>query len=294
MIYSASRLKTWMECPLKAKFRYVDRLPEEKSGAASYGTIMHYVVEQVDRGYDPDDAVELFKKLWAEPERLNAKPEWWPQRTSYHSYQAKGIKTLKAYKEINYTANGIRKDRGIKIIAHEYPFKVNIGKHQVRGYIDRLELRKDGKGGEYLTVTDFKTGSRRPTKFDLRSDIQFTIYLWATYQEEFWTGWEGDPEYLGFENGAQLHKHFEHHERAGVYLMLGDSCTELDVGERGEQDFQQLHRLISEVDNAQRNQVYVPRIGYDSCGRCDFFDHCQLVIPKPPLDTKIDERPRVV
>lgn len=288
MLASASRLNTWMNCPLQAYFKYEERLPTEQSGAASYGTIMHYVVEQMDRGYDADGAVELFKKLWAEPERLSVKPDWWPPRTSYHTYLEKGVKSVKAYKQMM-----AKKD--VHIIAHEYPFLVDIGEHQIRGYIDRLELRDTGHGEQVLTITDFKTAAKRPTKFDLRTDLQFSIYIYASYQKAFWTGIENSPEYLGFENGEKLWKHFEDTERAGVYLMLGpETCTELDVGERGEQDFQQLYRLITEVDNAQRNKVYVPRISYDTCGRCDFFDRCQLAIPKPSLDTNIDERPRVV
>lgn len=286
MLFSASQLKTAMSCMLQWKFRYKDRLPSEQSAAASYGTIIHYVTEQMDRGASLEEAEKLFIMLWHEPERLGVKPDYYPYRTSFDSYKRKGLLTVKGYQE--FTSWGKP-----QIIASEFPFRVPIGNHEVRGIIDRIELRKTGKR-EVLSITDFKSSAKRPTKFDLRTDIQFSCYLYASLQEQFWTGIPGDPDYPGFQNGAKLHKQFADHDRAGIYLMLGESCTELDVGERGDLDFRQLYRLMDELEHAIDQEVFVPKIGASTCGNCDYFDVCGIDIPKPPLDTNIDERPRVV
>lgn len=287
MLVSASQLKTWSGCALKGKFHYIDKLPQEQSGAASYGTVMHYVIEQIDRGMTFAEAKLLFERVWREPERLGVKPDYFPTRTSFESYRKKGLATIDGYQELRSWGKP-------KIIAHEYPFLVPIGDHEIRGVIDRLEIRKTGKG-EALTVTDLKTASRKPTKFDLRTDIQFTIYMYATMQKQFWTGIPGSAQYLGFADGEELWEHFEDHRRAGVYLMLGESCSELDVGDRGDMDFQQLYRLITEVESAVQQQVFIPRIGADTCGNCDYFDHCAIQIPKPALNTQLDEvQPRLV
>lgn len=289
-VWSASRLATYQDCALRGKFIYADELPSEQSGAASYGTIMHYVVEQIDRGMPHEEAKNLFLQLWREPERLGVKPDYFPFRTSYDSYKRKGLLTIDGYREMRQWGKP-------KIIAHEYPFMIPFGDHHIRGHIDRLELRTVGRGknaGEVLCVTDLKTAAKRPTKFDLRTNIQWTIYMLATQIKEFWTGIEGSPMHLGFENGEQLFHHFKDHRRVGVYLMLGESCTELDVGERGDMDFQQLYRLITEVERAIEHDIYIPRISADTCGQCDFFDVCGIDIPKPPLDVRIDEPARAV
>jgi hypothetical protein len=281
-------LKTFGRCPLQGRFHYEDRIPQSQSGAASFGTVMHYVIEQIDRGMSFVEAKILFEQLWREPERLGVKPDYYPYRTSFDSYRFRGLNTIDGYQELRSWGKP-------QIIAHEYPFLVPIGDHEIRGIIDRVEIRRTGKGREALCVTDLKTSTKRPTKFDLRTDIQFTIYLYATTQKQFWTGIAGSPTYLGFADGEKLYEHFKDHRRAGVYLMLGPSCTELDVGDRGEMDFQQLYRLITEVERAREQQVYIPRIGSDTCGNCDYFDRCAIDIPKPSLDTQLDEvGPRVV
>lgn len=287
MLVSASQLRTWQDCALRGKFHYIDRLPQEQSGAASYGTIMHYVIEQIDRGLKYEEAKLLFERLWREPERLGVKPTYFPYRTSFDSYRKKGLATIDGYREMRMWGRP-------HIIAHEYPFLVRIGEHEIRGIIDRLELRTTGKT-DVLCVTDLKTASRKPTKFDLRTDLQFTSYFYATTQKEFWTGIEGSSTYLGFADGEELWKHFRDTRRVGVYLMLGESCSELDVGDRGDMDYQQLYRLISEVDHAVQQQVFIPRISADTCGNCDYFDHCAITIPKPQLNTQLDEEhPRAV
>lgn len=268
-----------MKCPVQSKLHYIDRAPSEQSGAASYGTIIHYVVEQIDRGMSYEDAEKLFRTLWQEPERLGVKPDYFPMRTSYDSYLRKGVATIAGYREMRSWGKP-------KIIAHEYKFLVPIGDHEIRGVIDRLDIRKTGKGytNDCLAVIDFKSAARRPTKWDLRTDLQFTIYRYAMTQEQFWTGVPGSSEYLGFADGQELYEWSQSVQHRGVYLMLGESCTELDTGERTEMDYKQLYRLITEVQSAIDNEVFIPRIGADTCGYCDYFDLCGIDIPKPSLD----------
>lgn len=260
-IYSASQLKMVMRCPLQAKFSYVDRIGSAQSGAATYGTIMHYVTEQYDRGMTLKEATALFLQLWAEPERLGVKPDYWPYRTSFESYKKRGLAAIQSYANLNMWGRP-------QIIAHEYPFLVPFGDHEIRGVIDRLELRTTGNKKKILTVTDKKTAAKKPSKYDLRTDIQFTIYLMALRQKQFWTGVPDSGTYLGFENGEELYEVFQTYDHAGVYLMIGDPCTELDVGERTDDDFKQLYRLISEVSRAYESNVFIPRIGTDTCGNC--------------------------
>jgi hypothetical protein len=287
LLLSASQLGTWSDCALRGKFHYIDKLPQQQSGAASYGTVMHYVIEQIDRGLGYAEAKLLFERLWREPERLGVKPDYFPTRTSYDSYRRKGLATIDGYQEMRMWGKP-------RIIAHEYPFLVPIGDHEIRGVIDRLELRSVGSA-DVLCITDLKTAARKPTKFDLRTNIQFTTYFYATLQKQFWTGIKDSPKYLGFRDGEELFEHFKDVRRVGVYLMLGESCSELDVGDRGDMDFEHLYRLISEVDHAVQQQVFIPRIGSDTCGNCDYFDHCCITIPKPQLDTQLDEEhPRAV
>jgi putative RecB family exonuclease len=59
--WSYSRLSTWEACPAKAKYKYLDKLPELDSIAASRGGAIHKLAEQWLKGEVEDLPVELEK-----------------------------------------------------------------------------------------------------------------------------------------------------------------------------------------------------------------------------------------
>lgn len=48
--WSYSRMKTWEECPAKAKFKFIDRLQEPDSPYAARGTEIHSIIESYIKG----------------------------------------------------------------------------------------------------------------------------------------------------------------------------------------------------------------------------------------------------
>ncbi len=46
-VLSPSRAADFMSCPLKYRFRVIDRLPERPSPAAARGTVVHAVLERL-------------------------------------------------------------------------------------------------------------------------------------------------------------------------------------------------------------------------------------------------------
>jgi hypothetical protein len=102
VILSASRMNMWMSCPLQAQMKYHLNLPREQSGAATFGSIMHEILEYLNHHPDPSSELaltqskNLFLTWWADPESLNKTyaVDWWPQRTSYDTYRAKGLEVL--------------------------------------------------------------------------------------------------------------------------------------------------------------------------------------------------------
>jgi len=70
---------------------------------------------------------------------------------------------------------------GNEVVDVEHRFSFPYQDRQVRGKIDRLERRPDGR----LVVVDFKTGSTTsaPTKNTVRDEIQLNLYALAVYAE---------------------------------------------------------------------------------------------------------------
>lgn len=60
--WSASRLETWEQCPLRAKFKYIDKLEEGPKGAAmELGTVLHKSAEMYITGRSKELHKDLFK-----------------------------------------------------------------------------------------------------------------------------------------------------------------------------------------------------------------------------------------
>lgn len=256
-------------CPLQA---HLDELhPESKEGANSktvFGTIIHYCLEQYHKGMEIDACVELFKELWNDPERVTVKIERWAKFTNYGTLREKGIDILRHYHATNRWEQR-------KIIASEHRFLVPFGDHELEGTVDFLEIKKDGRGKRTLRVSDLKTASRQPTQIDLRLNLQFTVYIYASLQPEFWMG--NGPNFPAISNGEVWFDQLQKVARRGVWFHLMNG-RELDAGPRDDDDFMRLYRLVCEIERAQQAQVFVPHVG-EACTFCPHTQHCNVTIP---------------
>lgn len=262
MRFSASRLKTWQECQLQAKFKYIDSLPGGPQNAkGSFGTVMHHCIEFYNKTGNIEKAIEMFKDLWKNPEKLGVAPEVWPRMTTYDGLRDRGIAALQRLHEV-------AKWDERRVIACEHEFTVPFGEHELHGYIDCLEIRKSGKGKNLLRVVDYKVNTKRPNMAELGLDIQFTVYDYATRQPEMW---ESIPK------GLELFKELEGMPRRNIWFHLWDG-SELDAGGRDDDDFMRLYRLCDEIKRAYEAEVFVPRIG-DACLFCPYTEPCGLSVP---------------
>lgn len=169
MRLSASRMNTWMVCPMQAKFKYVDMLPSQQHAAATFGTCIHAALETYNSGAtaNPDKAIEVFKEMWNNPDKYGIEPEIWPKNgKSFGGYMAAGIDVLRAYHDQ-------MKWHQRTVIATEVGFLVPFGDYELTGFIDLIETVKGKSGKEVLKITDYKTNARAPYITGLRANIQF-------------------------------------------------------------------------------------------------------------------------
>jgi hypothetical protein len=161
------------------------------------------------------------------------------------------------------------------VLCSEHRFLVPMGDHELEGTVDHVEIKKAGNGHRTLRVVDFKTNSRQPTRVDLRLDIQFTVYMFAVMQPEFWMG--NGAEFPGVIGGEDIYDVISRIPARGVWYHLW-TAKEIDAGERDDGDFMRLYRLIHEIDKAVKADVYVPNIS-DACVWCDYTHNCNIEIP---------------
>lgn len=260
-----------MRCSLAAKYKYVDRLPGRQNAKASFGSIVHAAIARFyESAGDLGAAMALFKTQWANPSSVGLEPDYWPKGTSFGSLMAKGIEILERLEEKYRVTNFV-------LIGTEIPFLVPFGRHELTGYVDLLGIERSGTGKQLLTITDHKTNSKRPVMAELALDVQFTTYVFASHQREFWVG-GNDPEFPGLPNGEWLWETVgKTMERRAIWHQLY-SAQHIDAGPRVTTDFQRLYRVCDEIENALNLGVAVPTIG-ESCNFCDYVEPCQLEIP---------------
>lgn len=276
MKVSPSMLKTFGDCALQGKYKYVDRLPDDQTGSsAHWGTSLHHAAEMFIKGsLDKDAAVREFTEYYD-----SVTPDYWNRRTSYTNQKDTGKRVIEDYVD-NY--NWERRTP----IAAEHRFMVDIGEHQISGIVDLIDVWDDPIE---LIITDLKSGARpKGGAIGMQLNVQFTSYIYASLKKEFWTGYPGqEDKYPGMPNGEALFEAFQDVPRKGIWYDLKKN-QEVDVGPRGEQDFGRLYRIIEQIDRAIEYEVFVPSVNADWCEYCFVKDTLCPVIPEGLFEQSVE------
>ena len=179
-IYSHSRIAIFERCPLRFKYRYIDKIkPEfEKTIEAHLGTAVHNTLEWIytkvntDPEWFPkiDEVIEKFTEQWqknSSDELLIVKKD-----LTARDYFNKGIQFLIDYysKHQPFKDGTIECEKGVLIELDEQ------GKYKIQGFIDRLVYNLEK--GEY-EVHDYKTAKTLPRQEELDKDRQLALYAIA-------------------------------------------------------------------------------------------------------------------
>lgn len=264
-------LKRWMTCELQAKFAELDRLPQRQGSKATFGTAVHLALEHYNRTSDVDEAVKLFLDAWEDPGQvLGTDIDVWNRYSTYGGLRQRGMEIIRAYHDRTRFEERT-------VIAAEHKFLVPFGEHEFTGTLDLLALRKNHRGRELLCIEDFKTTTRRPNTAELALDIQFTVYIYASLQPEFWFGnGEGYPAIYNAEWWWETLKDIP---RRGIWIQLWEGARDYDAGSRDDKDFGRLYRLCEQIERAITAKVFVPHIG-EACGLCDYANGpCPVEVP---------------
>ncbi|MGV8151804.1 MAG: RecB family exonuclease [Candidatus Nanoarchaeia archaeon] len=175
MIYSHSRISTYEQCPLKFKFKYIDKLaPEIKSSIEGYlggkvHEVLEWIYDSVKEGSIPtlDDTIEKYIFVWNKDYSNDIKIVNNDLTSEFYFNQ--GIKFLINYYTKNYPFND-------NTLATECKIVVNLDKerkYQIIGYVDRLVFDREKNIYE---IHDYKTGNFLKTQEELDKDRQLALY----------------------------------------------------------------------------------------------------------------------
>lgn len=178
MRLSYSSLDTYQTCSLKYKYREIDKIPEEKSKEAVFGTLIHSAMKFI---HEPallppsvEQAIDFFGKNW--------KGDLFENELEERAAFVQGVEMIQRYYETNKIAES-------NPIALESRFSIEIGteetgKHVIAGVIDRIDRTLDG-----YEIIDYKTTKKMPSQDKVDNDLQLSIYLRA-FLERYPKEWE--------------------------------------------------------------------------------------------------------
>ena len=248
---SPSRAGDFKQCPLLFRFRAIDRLPEPVTPPQARGTTAHLALERL---FDlaaaertPDRLFDLFREEWT---ALRATPEYSGLFEDLDAERQWGIDSLRVV--ANYTR--LEDPTSVAPVERELKLAEDLGEIVVRGILDRMDERPDGK----LVIIDYKTGAAPPERFALPAFFALKIYALLVQRQRGRTPAELRLMYLG---------------NSTVYSIEIDRNT-LDGIER------QLLALSTTIRAAIERDNFPPKPSA-LCRWCAFQDLCRRARPMP-------------
>ncbi|GAA5003361.1 RecB family exonuclease [Actinopolymorpha pittospori] len=181
-VLSPSRASDFLTCPLRYRFRVIDRIPEQPSREAVRGTVVHAVLERLydlpSDGRTIEQAVTLLEPRWqalveAEPDlaTLFGAEDGTFQPERLEEFLAGARLLLDRYFTLEDPTRLEPAEREMYV---ECELESGL---RLRGYIDRLDVAPDGA----LRVVDYKTGRAPGAGYEQRAMFQMRFYalmLW--------------------------------------------------------------------------------------------------------------------
>lgn len=176
---SPSRAGDFMTCPLLYRFRVVDRLPEPPSPAATRGTLVHAVLEQLFElpavGRTLGAAESLVPEAWA---RVLSSDE---ELAEFFADDdgSRAEEWLQGTEQLLATYFTLEDPRRLEPADRELEISVTLDDGLVlRGIVDRLDVAPDGA----MRVVDYKTGKAPRVDFEQKALFQMRFYALALWR----------------------------------------------------------------------------------------------------------------
>lgn len=244
---SVSQISTWLQCPRKYRFQYLDRLPwPAVPSSLVFGTAVHAGLAALSQarleGDEPtlDDLHGAYRVAWA----AEGKPVEMKDGETPEALDAMAKAMLAVALEQPRT----------RVLAVEEPFRVELapGVPPLVGVIDLIEER-DGRA----VIVEHKTGAQRFTDQRVADDYQPTAYALAALEMEL--------------PGVQSIEDVE--VRFNVLLKLKKPVIDERPTRRTARQANELREVATAIWAAREAGIFPPNRGW-ACATCPFRQAC--------------------
>ncbi|MDO5723155.1 MAG: PD-(D/E)XK nuclease family protein [Flaviflexus sp.] len=169
---SVSRINDFFSCPLKFRYRVIDRIPEPPAPAAVRGTLVHAVLENL---YDlpaqdrtPEAAEALIDPAWQALVDKDPKLEEIFLTEDRAAWMSKVASLVRAYfRQENPTRLNPAAENRERMITEVLPSGLRF-----RGAVDRIDVAGDGA----IRIIDYKTGRKPHPRYQGEAIFQLRAY----------------------------------------------------------------------------------------------------------------------
>ncbi len=232
VVLSASDIDTYRTCPLKYKFARVFRIPQEPTLHQRFGILVHQVLER----FHASEAAAL-------PELLGLLEAGWRRGGFGDSEEERQLRGKATASLTRYHERFQSEESEPVWFERQFTFK--LGKHLLRGRVDRVDRLP---GGEYELI-DYKTG-RPKTAEQLTDDVQLSLYAVGARE-----AWQLDSS------------------RQAYYYLLDDQKVAVPGDDDSRADW--VCEVATEVAEGILSQGFEPTPSLRACSICDY----RLVCP---------------
>ena len=246
---SASQITTWLQCPRKYRFQYLDRLPwPSVPSALVFGTAVHAAIAELyqarleGRDASLDELHAAYRVAWA----AEGKP--------IDSKEGETTEGLDAMARALLAVALEQPQRG-RVLAIEEAFRIVLadGIPPLVGVIDRIE-EHEGRA----VIVEIKTAAMRFTEQRVADDLQPTVYSLAALQMDL-------PGIVSIEDVEV---------RYDVFMKVKKPALDERPTRRSSRQAEELREVARMVWLAREVGVFPPNRGWH-CSGCPFEVPCR-------------------
>ena len=232
LLLSASDIETYRTCPLKYKFARVFRIPQEPTLNQRFGILVHQVLERFHAGDTASASL---------PEMMSLLETGWRRGGFGDSEEERQLRGKATRALVRYHERF--QGEAAEPVWFEKSFSFRMGKHLLRGRVDRVDRLPDG-GYELI---DYKTG-RPKSAAQLADDVQLSLYAVGARE-----AWQLDAAQQAY------------------YYVLDDEKVPVD---RSAADREQIEATVLDVAEGIEGQNFEPTPSWTACSMCDYRIAC--------------------
>ncbi len=248
MRLSFTAIETYQHCPLKFKFREIDKIKALQTKEAFFGSLIHKVLRTLhdtNRFIPPteEEMLQYFSQNW--------KPELFVDKQEESIAFSLGVKILKNYYAKNYPAQFEVVDLEARF---EAPISDGTEAHVITGIMDRIDKLEDGS----FEIIDYKTTKRMPGQKIVDNNLQLAVYYLGAANR-----W---PTILNDGRPAKLSLY---------YLQHGEKLSTFRTVKQLEETKEKILLTIDKIKEDLARGKFEPLPG-PLCGWCQYQKYCPL------------------